>query len=116
LIFCHDPFRARRVDHRERLVAEPPAARAVDFQVRDLDARAGDLPDADGFGNRLFQPGAFVPHVGRVNAAGVRGDTGELDDLRRLRVDAGHVLEPRRKADRAVGHALPDERLHSREL
>ena len=84
--------------------------------MRDLDAPAGHLADADGFGDGLLELGSLVAHVRGVNAAGVRGHPGKVDDLRHAGVGAGHVLKTGREPDGAVGHRLPDERLHAGHL
>ena len=106
----------RGVDERKRLGAGAPAARAVNLEMRDLHAAARHLADADRFGDRLFERRSLVAHVGGVDAAVVAGDACQLDDLRRMRVGARHVLEARRESHRAVGHRPPDERLHPVEL
>ncbi len=100
------------VDESESLAARSPVARAVDLEVGDLHRTAGRLSDGDGLGHGLFDLGAFVPHVGGVEAACCAGHAGQLGDLGRLGPGSGGVLKPCREAHRPILHGLGDEGLH----
>ena len=111
------PFARAASISASAFVAGAPAARAVDFQVRDLrrgpagaSRRRGSFPRS-----ACFELRSFVAHVRGVDAAGIGGDVRELDDLRLVRVGARHVLQTGREPDGAVRHRLPDERLHPRQ-
>ena len=77
------------------------------------------LADADGLADGAEQAdvvGALVAHVRVVDAAVLRGDAGQLDDLFGAGEAAGSVVQAGRDADGAFVHGCIDEGLHAIEL
>src|SRR5260370_1140375 len=82
----------------------------------DLDWNMGFPADAEGFIQRFENGGAFVAHMRGVNAAGLRGDTGQRDQFLSLGVRRWRILKSGGNANGSVTHPRGNQLLHTGEL
>jgi hypothetical protein len=111
-----EPARARRAIFASTCGMRPQffLYAALRCQISTGIARAPrNLED---FGERSVERVGFAALVRGVDAAVLRRDLRQLDDLVGLGEARGHVLQRGRKAERAVLHRVGDERLHLSKL
>ena len=84
--------------------------------MRNFDRDSALAPDAHGLFDRRDDRLALAPHVCGVETVVALDDPHELDQLLGRGVAARRVDEPRRQAERALGHARGQQALHGREL
>ena len=84
--------------------------------MRHLGRNLRFLGDPEDFVQRLVDMLAFIPHVGRIDAAVPAGGARERDQLVGLGIARGRVFERRPHAQRALLHQRVDDRRHVREL
>src|SRR5258708_37070507 len=78
----------------------------------DLDGDMSFAADAHGLVDGGQNAGAFIAHVGGVNAAELGRSGSESDQLFGFGVGSGGVFKRSRDADRAVAHGLTNELFH----
>ena len=112
-----DAPRARPLERLEGLAHLGPVRLQARLEVGDLDRHAALVPDPDRLGDRCLERRPFAPDVGRVEAAGpAPGHPGQRNQLRRVRVDARRVDEPRRQPEGPRVERLAEERGHAPRL
>ncbi|MFN9946608.1 MAG: hypothetical protein ACK56S_07155 [Planctomycetota bacterium] len=84
--------------------------------MADLDGDAGPLADRDRLGDGVEHGVVLAADVAGVDALVRRDGLGERDEFVGRGVDARHVDQARRHAERARAHALVDERRHARQF
>ena len=107
------------IDQRDDVLALAPDVGAEGLDVRDHYREVGLLADANGLADGAEQAdvvGAFVAHVGVVDAAVLCRDTGELDDLFGAGEAARRIVEAGGHADGTLLHGGVDEGLHAIDL
>ena len=94
----------------------PPARFAADLQVPDFDGDMAFAADAQGLVDGRQDAGAFVAHVGGVNAAELGGFPGQGDQLFGLGVGSGGIFERSGDPHGAVAHGLAYKFFHVLQL
>ncbi len=107
-----DTCESRPVERVEQQPALAFVLRSERLAVRDLHPCPRTAPDLDRFIERLAEPLAFVPHVGRVRPAPSSRDPGERHDLVGRCVCSRNVDQPGREPDRPRVERLFGERAH----
>jgi hypothetical protein len=92
-------------------VAPPAGLQVVDFAA---DARLAD--DGQELVQRFQKRLPLAAQMGGEEAVVLGRGASQGDEFGRVGVAVGGVDERRRQADRALGHRLPHQRLHARQL
>src|SRR6266704_366566 len=111
-----ESLRSGGIDLRNDFRHAPPARFAADLQMPDFDRDMGLAADAQGLVEGRQNAGAFVAHVGGVNAAELGSFPRESDQLTRFGVRSRSVFERSRDANCAIAHCLAHELFHLLEL
>src|SRR5882724_498449 len=93
-----------------------PTRFATHFEMPDFDGDVSFAADTHGLVDGGQNTGAFITHMGSVDATEFRGFGGEGDQLFGFCVGSGSVLERSGNADGAIAHGLADEFFHLFEL
>ena len=113
LIPAHiDAFGSGTVEGVEQQGALPLVLGAERLAVRDLHPGTGATADLERLLERLAEPFAFVPHVGRVRTSPPGRDPGDRHDLIGVRVRRRNVDQPGGQAHGARAERLFRQRAH----
>ena len=106
------PRRALAFDHVDEALAQALRISAQSLDVREMHRQIGLAPDAQRLFRRREQSFAFLAQMGLVQPALQARLARERDDFLRLREALRRIIQPRRKPERALAHALGDEAAH----
>src|SRR6266404_5493501 len=111
-----DSTSARLVDQSQRVDALSPVGRADDLMVSHLSGKPTAFTDRYGLFDAVDYARRLVTHVRDVDSSETAGDSRQLDDLVCWGERTGHVKQPGAEPERAVLHALLDQRTHLLQL
>ncbi|MBP1766304.1 MAG: hypothetical protein H6P98_419, partial [Candidatus Aminicenantes bacterium] len=107
-----DPAGPGVPDERDGLLHQSPVVLAADLEMGDIGPDSRLLGDPDGLPDSVTDNRRLVPHMACVNPAEFADDFGEGDDLLRLGVAVGDVLQPGAHAPGTLPQPLTKDVLH----